>query len=226
MCRQNVFFAAAACLAAFSICADANQKRSNTIELFSAAAETDWTMVAKESKVGPSAIYEHRDNVLVIKAGPKGYLRTKKSYTNFALELEWRRPEGKQPGRGGILIRATGQDQIWPKSLEAQLNAGGVGDFWGLNGYRLAGPAERFEQIEHDQFGTLRNLAKIENAEKPVGQWNTYEVIAKGGEVTLKINDHVVNQATDCDIVAGTICLTAEGDEIHFRNVRLTPLPN
>ncbi len=78
--------------------------------------------------------------------------------------------------------------------------------------------------MQHDQFGTLRNLQKTEDAEKPLGQWNRYEIVADGETVTLKINGRMVNRATGCDVVAGKICLTSEGDEIHFRNVRLTPL--
>jgi len=211
-------------LALLSAYALAEEKSKTAIDLFPADDEANWTVVTEDTEVAPSDIFEYRDDVLVIKAGPKGYLRTKTDHTNFILKLEWRRPDGREPGRGGILVRTTGDDQIWPKSLEAQLNADAAGDFWGLIGYRLAGPAERFKQLEHDQFGTLRNLAKKEDAEKPIGEWNTYEVIAKGGVVTLKINDRIVNKATDCDIVAGKICLTAEGDEIHFRNVQLTPL--
>jgi hypothetical protein len=142
------------------------------------------------------------------------------------LKLEWRRPPGKKPGRGGVLIRMTGKDKIWPKSLEAQLNAGGAGDFWGLDGYQLTGPPQRFKRLQHDRFGTLRNLKKTEDAEKPAGEWNQYEIVADGQTVTLKINGRVINRATGCDVVAGNVCLTAEGDEIHFRNVRLTPMLN
>jgi hypothetical protein len=164
------------------------------------------------------------DGVLVSKGTPKGYLSTEKQYLNFVLRLEWRRPDGKKPGNGGVLVRMTGQDKIWPKSLEAQLNAGAAGDFWGLDGYRLAGPPERTTSLEHPQFGKLTNVKKIRDAQKPPGQWNEYEIIADGEVVTLKINGHEVNKATGCDAVPGRICLTAEGDEIHFRHVRLTPI--
>ena len=86
-------------------------------------------------------------------------------------------------------------------------------------------PSGRPYRLAHPEFGTLRTLKKTEDDEKPVGEWNTYEIIADGETVTLKINDKVVNQATGCGPVAGKICLTAEGDEIHFRKVRLLRLP-
>ena len=182
-----------------------------------------WKAFSEDPQAKMSDVWEIGKDAVICRGTPNGYIRTQKDYTNFVLTLEWRRPAGKKPGRGGVLIRTTGKDQIWPKSLEAQLNAGGAGDFWGLIGYRLTGPADRLRTIEHDQFGTLTNLKKTEDAEKPVGEWNEYKIVAAGDTVTLWINGREVNKATGCDVVAGKICLTSEGDEIHFRNVRLRP---
>ena len=63
------------------------------------------------------------------------------------------------------------------------------------------------------------------DAMKPAGQWNTYEIIADGDTVTLVINDEEVNQVTGCATNPGSILLTSEGTEIHFRNIEITPLP-
>jgi hypothetical protein len=120
-----------------------------------------------------------------------------------------------------VLLRITGPDKLWPRSLEAQLNHPDAGDFWGLGGYPLTGPADRLKVVEHPQLGRLTNLKKTENLEKPAGQWNQYEIAADGDTVTLTVNGRPVNRATGCQIVPGKICLTAEGDEIHFRNLRL-----
>ena len=45
-----------------------------------------------------------------------------------------------------------------------------------------------------------------------------------GGNVVLKVNGLVQNEATDCAEVAGKICLQSEGAFIQFRNLLLTPL--
>ena len=37
----------------------------------------------------------------------------------------------------------------------------------------------------------------------------------------MMVNGKVVNKATKCDAHPGKICLTAEGSEIEFRNIRL-----
>ena len=159
--------------------------------------------------------------VLVCKGQPLGYLVTEKDYTNFVLQLQWRWPPGGKAGNGGVLVRMTGPHRVWPKSLEAQLNAGQAGDFWGLAGYQLSGPAERLKLLEHPNFGKLTNLKKTAELEKPIGEWNDYEIAVDGGQVTLKVNGQVVNQTTDCEVVPGKILLTAEGDEYHFRKVQL-----
>ncbi|NLX97289.1 MAG: DUF1080 domain-containing protein [Rhodopirellula sp.] len=165
------------------------------------------------------------DGAVVCRGNPKGYLCTEREYSDFVLRLKWRWPEGK-PGNGGVLIRTTGNDKIWPKSLEAQINAGGAGDFWGLDGYRLGGPTERARALDHPQFGKLTNLKRTADLEKPAGEWNFYEIHAKGGTVTLMINGQEVNRATGCDVRPGKICLTSEGNEIHYRDVEIRPGTN
>jgi hypothetical protein len=164
------------------------------------------------------------DGVLHCKGSPLGYLYTEKNYANFVLELDWRWPPGKEPGKGGVLIRTTGADKIWPKSLEAQINAGDAGDFWGLDGFQLDGPADRKTSLEHPQFGKLTNVKKSAMVERPAGQWNHYKIVADGDTVTLDINGQVVNRASGCETAAGKILLTAEGAAIEFRNLRLRVL--
>jgi neutral ceramidase len=165
------------------------------------------------------------DGVLTCKGAPQGYIYTEKEYTDFVLTLEWRTPPGKTPGRGGVLVRMSGKHKIWPKSLEAQLNAGSEGDFWGLDGYALAGPQPRLQTIQNERLGKLTNLKRTEAAVKAPGEWNRYEILADGHTVRLKINGREVNQASGCAVLSGPICLTAEGDEVHFRRVSLVPLP-
>lgn len=165
------------------------------------------------------------DGVLICAGTPRGYIYTEKDYTNFVLSFEWSWPKAK-PGKGGVLIRTTAPHKIWPKSLEAQINAPDAGDFWGLVGYSLKGPDERMKVLQSDQFGTLTNLKKTADAEKSPGQWNSYKITAQGTTVTLEINGRQVNQATGCKATPGKICLTAEGNPIQFRNVRLVPIGN
>ncbi len=183
-----------------------------------------WKFFAEDPQAKPGDVWTlSADGVLACRGKPKGYLATEKDYTDYTLRLEWRWPKGK-PGSGGVLLRMTGPDKIWPKCLEAQINAGSAGDFWGLDGYELTGPADRSKSLTHPQFGKLTNVGKTAAVEKPVGEWNQYEIAVRGDTVVLSINGREVNRATRCDVVAGKILLTAEGDEYFFRNVELIPV--
>jgi len=68
------------------------------------------------------------------------------------------------------------------------------------------------------------NVKKLSMNEKPVGEWNTYEIDVDGGSVELRVNGKVLNWATDVQKVAGKILLQSEGAEIHFRNISITPI--
>ena len=114
--------------------------------------------------------------------------------------------------------------QFWPKSLEAQINAGDAGDFWGLDGYTLSGPTDRMKALSHPQFGSLINVKKLEAAGEALGPVEPLRDPAQGEIVTLRINGREANAATGCSPRSGRICLTSEGDPYEFRNVRLTVL--
>lgn len=155
--------------------------------------------------------------VLVCKGRPIGYLRTRNDYQNFILRLEWRfNPVTKVAGNSGVLLRMIGEDKVWPRSIEAQLQSGRAGDFWNIDEFPMAAAKDRTEG---------RHTAHTHAHEKPVGEWNQYEITANGGHVTLKVNGEVLNEAFDCLETPGKICLQSEGAEIHFRNIYLLPLP-
>jgi hypothetical protein len=50
------------------------------------------------------------------------------------------------------------------------------------------------------------------------------EVTVSGPTITVRLNSQKVNEATGAEVAAGPVGLQSEGGEIHFRNVRLTPL--
>ncbi len=184
-----------------------------------------WSYYSDDPSVPAGDVWSVEDGVLKCRGTPLGYIYTRDDYTDFALTLRWRWPVGSEPGKGGVLFRMTGEHRVWPRSLEAQINAGGAGDFWGLQGYELSGPEDKMKRIPHEQFGMLTNVPKAIAAERAPGEWNDYEIVADGGTVTLKINGQLVNEATGCDIVPGKICLTAEGTAIEFSNLVLVPKP-
>jgi hypothetical protein len=163
------------------------------------------------------------NGVLVCKGQPRGYLYTEAAHKNFTLRVEWRYPAGTKAGKGGVLVRMTGEHAIWPRCFECQLNQGAAGDVWAIRGFEVTGPADLLKVTPQSAFGVLRHLKRLADAEKPAGEWNALEAVVDGPTITQTVNGKLVNKATGCEIVAGKILLTAEGTEIHFRNIQLIP---
>ena len=184
--------------------------------LFDGKTLTGWTAHLNDGKTRDEVWSVAQDGVLVCKGRPAGYLRTEADYDHFTLRVVWRwNPETKATGNSGVLIRMTGPDKVWPKSIEAQLQHENAGDFWNIDDVAMQPDPARTKG---------RNTKKLTLAERPVGEWNEYEIVADGRTVTLKVNGSVQNVALDCADGAGKICLQSEGCEIQFREVSLVPL--
>jgi hypothetical protein len=154
--------------------------------------------------------------VLRCEGEPFGYLQTQTKFTDFVLELEWRWAPDGTPGNSGVLLRKTGPDTIWPRSLEAQLMHRNAGDFWVIGGFPVATEATRTDGDHCARLAPCNEVA--------VGSWNRYRITANGGEVTLEVNGELQNRAQWAEETEGTICLQSEGGAIEFRGIVLTPL--
>lgn len=186
-----------------------------TVELFDGRSLDGWTHHL-QGDADPSKTWSVRDGVLVCTGLPMGYLRTTETFDNYVLRLRWRfNPITGVAGNSGVLLRTVGDDKVWPKSVEAQLMSGRAGDFWNIGEFRMSTDAERTNG---------RNTRHRFAAEHPVGEWNEYEIIVDGGDVTLFVNGEKVNKAWNVDEVSGWIGLQSEGAEIHFRDITLTPI--
>ncbi len=197
------------------------------VDLLAGGSLDGWNAFLVDSKVKKDDVWSVKDGVLVCKGEPLGYLSTKQQFKNFKLTLQWRWAPGKEPGNSGVLLRIAGDAVTFlPKCAEAQLKSGSAGDIWGFYGYQLKGDAARLREIKkHEQLGDFMGVGLIKANEKEPGQWNTYEITMQEGQLTLVVNGEKVNEATDCDVLAGAIGLQSEGGEIHFRSICVTPLP-
>jgi hypothetical protein len=127
----------------------------------------------------------------------------------------WAWHPAKGAGNSGVLMRMVGEDNVWPRCVEAQLQSGNAGDFWNIDKFPMKVDPARTKG---------RNTKKTHFAEFPIGEWNEYEIIVDGGAVVLNVNGELLNEARDVWATAGKIALQSEGAEIHFRNIRLAPI--
>ncbi len=146
-----------------------------------------------------------QDGVLVFD-GKGQNLCTVKDYADFELYLDWKiEPKGDS----GVYLRGTPQVQIW----DGQANPEGSGALW--------------NNKQHSS-------KPLENADKPVGEWNTMFIRMVGDKVTVKLNgklvvDEVVLEnywERDKPIYeTGPLELQSHGDPLYFKNIYVRELP-
>ena len=186
------------------------------IQLFNGRDFSGWTLYGEDEGVDLDHVWSVEDRVIYCAGQPRGYMRTKKEYGNYHLHVEWRWPE--KPANGGVLVHCTGPNKIWPKCIEAQLNAGKAGDIVligntgiTVNGADKQDPTKPYVLIPKQQV----------ISEKPVGQWNTFDIVCAGDTIRYVVNGVLQNQGTKASDTRGAICLTGEGSPIEYRNITL-----
>ena len=195
-------------------------------KLFNGHNLDGWHAYLSDHRVGMGDVWSVQDGILICKGEPMGYLFTKEAFTSFRVNLEWRWAPGEKPGNSGLLMRINGKPMPLPRSLEMQLKSGSAGDLYGFHGMKLAGAAARLTSSKGGELaGDLVSVGKMQANEKTPGEWNVAEVTLDGGKLEVRVNGLLVNEATDCEVVAGPIALQSEGGEVHFRKVEITPLP-
>jgi hypothetical protein len=201
-----------------------------TIRLFNGKDLSGWRAVLVDPAVTMEQVWSVREGVLVCKGEPLGYLHTEGAFTNYRLVVEWRWAPGTTVTRdavpnSGVLMRINGEPKGIPRSIEAQLRSGNAGDLYGFWGMKIAGDPKRMRtRSDNPLLGEMTGVTRTSDAERPIGEWNRYEIVLDRGSVTVHVNGTKVNEATDAEVLAGPIGLQSEGGEIHFRTVELTPI--
>jgi hypothetical protein len=176
-----------------------------------------WKLFLREPAADVSKTWSVTNGVARCEGEPRGYMRTEKAYADYHLHVEWRFP-GK-PGNNGVLIHMSGEDKVWPKSLECQLHSGNAGDFWVIGGIEIAEHAKGGPRVKG-----RRTIKLKESSEKPVGQWNAYDIVCKDDWIVVFVNGILQNVGSKCSDKSGKICLQSEGAVIEYRNIYIEPL--
>lgn len=186
------------------------------VKLFNGKDLQGWTAFFNNGSVDPSDAFFVEEGILKCKGNPIGYIQTKKKYESFELHVEWRFVPEKGAGNSGVLLRVTGEDKVWPRSIEAQLHSRNAGDIWNIGEYPMKANADRTKG--------RRTIKAHKTNEKPLGEWNSYRILLDGKNLTLEVNGLIQNKATDCEVVPGRIGFQSEGAWIEFRRIELRPI--
>jgi hypothetical protein len=186
------------------------ENEKGTIQLFNGKDLSNWTFYLKDPAVDPATVFTVQNGVIHITGDPFGYMKTRETYSDYKLHVEWRWPE--EATNSGVFVHGQKKDTIWLKCIECQLKAGNAGDFVCMPGATMK------EQTDK----TVWSVKKMtESSEKPVGEWNTMEVICEGNTIEVHVNGVLQNKGTEVNVTSGSICLQSEGKAIEFRNVYL-----
>jgi len=203
-----------------------NSRAQDFTPLFNGKDLNGWYTFQKGSgKNNDTAkVFSVQDGLLHITGAVFGYIATEKSYTNFHLVAEFKWGEKKYPPRekavrdNGILYYTVGEDRVWPRAVECQVEEGDCGDFWLIDSVTMVIDGARTQATSN-----TRVIKKKDN-EKPTGEWNRIEVIAKDGKCTHIVNGVVVNEGTDASLRSGKIVIQSEGAEIYYRKIDIQAL--
>jgi hypothetical protein len=206
---------------------DKKADKSDSIALFNGKNLDGWKIFMdpraknddKLKDIKPEDVWSVKDETIVCTGKPFGYLITEKEFENYVLEVEW-----MWPGKGfnsGVFVHVTGPDKIWPKAVEAQLWHTHAGDFWLVDNFKLDVDKSLQDPKAARHFYRMNKDTEVE---KPLGQWNKYVITCKGDTIKLEVNGKLVNEGKNAENSKGKILLQSEGGEIHFRNIKLTPI--
>lgn len=152
---------------------------------------------------GLTSSWKLKDGVLYFSGG-NGQATTKKQYTNYMLRVDWRLP---RPSDTGILLRDRSQQvNVWTHPM-------GSGELW------AAKPVGE----KHTLFGTIRE--PLVNADRPVGEWNTFIITVRGDQVTVELNGQTVIEPIALQLKpTGSISFQNHTDPVEFQKAYVKEL--
>jgi len=169
-----------------------------------APATKGWTPLFDGKDLSAWKVSERQKDHWVVRDGVIRYsgraptLWTRDSFGDCALKVDWRMPRA---GDSGVFMRGSGNGQvnIWTWAM-------GSGELWGQHGVKGCRP--------------------VKNADKPVGEWNTFIITMKGDRITVALNGQEVisNLQTRGLPKAGAIGLQQHGDPLEFKAIYIKKL--
>jgi hypothetical protein len=185
-----------------------------------------------------------------------GYIATKEEYGDYHLRWQYRwlekkfEPRYKLQRDAGLYYHILGDDAVWPRALQFQIEQTNVGDLLALHGLQLDSWVD--PKTEEDAMPTFLEPADggvprvlggqgIAYQKHLAGEWegdgwNTAEIIVRGDTTVHILNGQVVNRGRDVrladpdrpgkstPITRGRIALEIEAAEVLFRNVEIKRL--
>jgi hypothetical protein len=209
------------------------QKEDGFTPLFNGKDFTGWVYGLRangtENKSGKG--YQIENGVIFSTREDGGNLYTEKEYANFVFRFEFRLTEN---ANNGIGIRAPLQGDAAYVGMEIQVLDDGGSEYTNL--------------LPGQYHGSVYKVAPAKRGfQKPVGEWNSEEIVANGRQITVKLNGTTIVDANLDDVkdeatlkehrdlskpdgsqgianTKGHIGFLGHGAHVEFRNIRVKVL--
>jgi 3-keto-disaccharide hydrolase len=203
--------------AALALAACAQMRSSGSATNANGSAGSGWqTLVDGESGLANwnavgDANWRVEGGAIVADHGKGGYLVSKQSYQDFEIRAEF---YAEAETNSGVYIRCSDPQKLSSESCY-EVN------IWDVR------PDPKYGT------GAIVNVAAVPVplVDKAGGKWNTYEITAKGQQLTVKLNGVQTATGQDTKHAAGPFALQygaglngAEGGPIKWRKVQIRPL--
>lgn len=170
------------------------------------SAQGEWTTLFDGSTLDGwnplgDANWELADGAVQADTG-SGFLVTPRSYADFELTLEFWVDE---PANSGIFIRCADATSVTDR-----------------NSYEVNIYDTRADQSY--RTGGIVHIASPTSVINAGGQWNTYEITARGERLVVRLNGTQVVDVEDSQFASGPIALQYGAGVVKFRNVRIRTL--
>ena len=200
----------------FGLRAEDKKEAKEFITLFNGKDFSGWKFHLEGKNADPAKTWSIKDEMIVCTGHPAGFVYTEKSYKDYVLLYDWQFPrpkdltdDNKFDGNSGALVHIIHPEKgvigVWPNCVEVQ----------GMN--------KRHGEllfIPRSQGKGKYDIEARNKATKPVGEWNTTEILCKGSEISAKINGTEVSSGKG-ELTEGFIGFQSEGSPVHFRNIKI-----
>ena len=196
------------------------------VQLFNGKDLTGWKWYGPIATTKLEDVWTVKNGILhcaALPANATGYMDMDKEFKNFVLTVEYRHIT---TGNGGTFVCIHGTEKVFPNAIQIQGKFGNVGDLINQNTgmTKMTTDPARTKPSGTDVFVSRLTPAAGKQAEMPMGQWNTLVITMEKGNLAVTNNGVLLNTASEIAPDSGKIGFQAEGAEMEFRKVELTPI--
>jgi len=143
--------------------------------------------------------------------GGHDWLRYDRELGDVAFHVEWRFTPvaGGDKYNSGVLVRSAPDLSVWHQAQTGDARGG-----------HLFGNTLVDGKVQRVNLASEAASRRV----KPAGEWNTYELVARGPVISLWVNGAVTSELTRAEVLRGHVGLEGEGWRIEFRKLKIKRL--